>query len=91
MTRIKRAHRRLPRVAITDAKGEDRVYRVTVMIPGRMVKVRGDGGTYTVTIGASGIVRCTCPDYVFRHDGSGGSCKHGKAMIQSGHIVKEVN
>lgn len=81
------AHR--SRLAIPDAKGEDHLYRVVVIVPNRMVRlVRGDNA-YTVSRGASGIVRCTCPDYVFRRDGTASLCKHGREMVAHGYMGRD--
>jgi hypothetical protein len=44
-----------------------------------------DGGTYDVIRQHDGIVACSCPDYIGRHQGNGyGLCKHGRSLVELG-------
>jgi len=51
----------------------------------RLDKQRGEG-VYDVVRGHDGLVVCDCPDYVCRHAGTAGLCKHGRALIEAGMI-----
>src|SRR3954449_5715019 len=51
----------------------------------RLSKHSGDHAVYDVLRTHSGILECSCPDYVVRHAGNGhGTCKHGRALVELG-------
>jgi hypothetical protein len=51
----------------------------------RLCKRSGDHAVYDVIRQHDGIVACSCPDYIARHQGNGyGLCKHGKALVELG-------
>lgn len=41
---------------------------------------------YHVIRDAYGLVKCDCPDYLMRHDGTAAMCKHGKALVSMGLV-----
>jgi hypothetical protein len=43
--------------------------------------------TYHVVRNHYGLVTCDCPDYLFRHEGSAGMCKHGSRLVELGMIA----
>lgn len=49
----------------------------------RVVKLV-NGESYDVVRRADGLVECSCPDFVCRHEGKGTFCKHGAAMVARG-------
>jgi hypothetical protein len=44
------------------------------------------GNRYHVVRDGFGLVRCDCPDYEFRRDGTGPLCKHGAALVAKGLV-----
>ena len=44
------------------------------------------GNTYHVHRDNYGCVKCDCGDYLFRHDGTATTCKHGSALVAKGLI-----
>ena len=40
--------------------------------------------TYHVIRTHHGLVKCDCGDYLFRHDGTASTCKHGSALVAKG-------
>ncbi len=45
-----------------------------------------NGETYDVIRGHDNIVTCSCPDFIFRHEGNGTHCKHASAMLARGFL-----
>jgi hypothetical protein len=45
-----------------------------------------NGESYDVIRQHDGLVECSCPDFVCRHEGQGTVCKHGAAMIARGFL-----
>jgi hypothetical protein len=43
-------------------------------------------GVYDVSRGNDGLVRCDCPHYTFRLEGTTALCKHGDAVVRAGMI-----
>lgn len=43
-------------------------------------------GVYDVSRGADGLVRCDCPDYVWKREGTATMCKHGAACVGAGLV-----
>jgi hypothetical protein len=50
----------------------------------RLTKRGGDRATYDVIRRHDDTVACDCPDYLYRHDGTVGLCKHGRALVELG-------
>src|SRR4051812_28635403 len=51
----------------------------------RLCKRSGDHAVHDVLRTHAGIVECSCPDYIARHQGNGyGICKHGRALVELG-------
>jgi hypothetical protein len=44
------------------------------------------GDVYDVVLGHDGVVSCSCPSFVCRHEGKGSMCKHGAAMVVRGFL-----
>jgi hypothetical protein len=71
---------------------EDVRYSVDPLDPGecgtrafRLVKRAADKATYDVIRDTYGIVSCTCPNYIWRHQGTDAdTCKHGAALVELG-------
>ena len=58
------------------------------LVGNRFWEVRGNGGTYGISLGMNGDVHCTCPSLKFR-----GDCKHLeiiRIMEEIGEIVAEI-
>lgn len=55
----------------------------------RVVKLV-NGESYDVIRTHAGVVECTCPDFVCRHEGKGSMCKHGAACLANGLLVAPV-
>ncbi len=69
----------------------DRAYAVCAIDAGEFGSAayrltKGDGTRYDVLRDHDGLIRCDCPDYTFRHEGTDGVCKHGRALIGAGKI-----
>ncbi len=65
-------------------------YTVKPVAPGpdhrkafRLRKV-GSDLPYDVVLGRDGLVTCDCADAVWRHNGRGTMCKHGRALVACG-------
>jgi hypothetical protein len=46
-----------------------------------------NGETYDVIRQHDGLVTCSCPDFVCRHESKGTVCKHGAAMVARGFLA----
>jgi hypothetical protein len=54
----------------------------------RLVK-QSTGQSYDVIRTRQNVITCSCPDYLDRHEGTAGLCKHGKAMVANGGLRTE--
>lgn len=71
-----------------DIRGVRYAVRATTAAEGeRVVRLaKADGTEYDVSRGPDGEVRCTCPNFTWKREGTGAACKHGAACVAAGLV-----